>query len=384
LVGFLAGLLVIAGGLGGFKYFEGQWPWEALGLVRQPAAAAPIPSPTLGARPKPSASGGAITGRASTAATVSSAASGAPVAASQTASPQPAASAAAAASSPGPSSQAGNGQATLRPSSSSAPAGSAVPSASSGVDVAAEKAYYDAVGARLAAVVNSYGGVVVDIRAGNDPTTDLTDLSNGLSDLAKHLNDAPPSDALKPEHQTLSQAVPLLQGDADQLKLAASQKNGTQAALIAVEMQAVFAQLPDEIQFATVPHPDFFQPVDSSQQLSHIVQFDVLGQNLTTGNNGPPTVQLRIGLKAPTLSNDQLSDTLRHSIVAARQTYPQAGQVHVTAYKEANGAPGQQVGSADWYCSPSSQPPGSTADWQAACGKIFVTLPGATPAQFPY
>ncbi|MBV8086252.1 MAG: hypothetical protein JO247_15710 [Chloroflexi bacterium] len=401
LVGFLAGLLVIAGGLGGFKYFEGQWPWEALNLVRQPTAAGSIPSPTLGARPKPSASAAAVAGGSAragasdTAAGASGSATGAGVSANRatptttssgTASAPGGSSAAAATNGAGaaasPSSSAGNGQAALRPSPSAG--ASAAPSASAGADVAAEKAYYDAVGARLAKVISSYGGVLVDFRAGSDPTTDLTDLSSSLADLAQHLNDAPPLDALKAEHQTLSQAIPLLQGDADQLKLAANQKNGTQAALIAVEMQAVFAQLPDEIQFATVPHADFYQPVDSSQQLSHILQFDVVSQNLTAGNNSPPTVQVRIGLNTPTLSNDQVSDTLRHSVVAARQTYPQAGQVHVTAYKETNGSLGQQVGSADWYCSPSSQPPGSTASWQDACSKIFVTLPGSNPAQFPY
>src|SRR5438309_1396114 len=54
LIGFLIGILVIGGGIGGFRYVEGQWPWQALGLDHKAAPAA-IPSPSLGARPKPSA-----------------------------------------------------------------------------------------------------------------------------------------------------------------------------------------------------------------------------------------------------------------------------------------------------------------------------------------
>jgi hypothetical protein len=138
----------------------------------------------------------------------------------------------------------------------------------------------------------------------------------------------------------------------------------------------VLDQLQDEVSFAVAPHPELYQPIDSQQQLSHVVNVDVISQNVTTRNNAPASVNLRVGLQSGNPSTDVVSDTLRHTIMAARQTFPQAGQVRVTAFTESNGAVGSQLGSADWYCSPDARPPDASANssWQDSCGKIYLTM----------
>lgn len=351
LVGFFIGILVIGGGIGGFRYFESQWPWQALGFGKA-ASPANIPAPSLGARPKPS-----VTARS------------APASASA-----PGRSAA-----PAPSS-AGSGQAQLRPTPAPSSAASSSPSAAVKAQQAAvEKAYYQAVGTRLANVDKSFRGMVTDLRVGNDPTKNVADLSGAVADLGQHLNDAPPPDQLKRQHDTLVQAVPLMQSGVDQLKTALGQKNNVRADLVAAEIGSLMQQLPDELSFATQPHPEIYQPIDSSQQLTHILNFDVLSQNVTARNNAPAAVVLRIGMQSGNPTPDEISDTLRHSIMAARQSFPQAGQVRVTAFKEANGAVGSQVGSADWYCSPDAKAPdaGSSTNWQDSCSKVYLSMPGA-------
>jgi hypothetical protein len=361
LVGFFAGLLILGGGIGGFRYFEHQWPWQALGFGKAAAPGA-IPAPSLGARAKPSAS-------PARSAAASSAPSGSP-ASSGAASPQRSAAAAS------PSNR-GTGQATLRPSPTAAPSSSASPADQS----AADKAYFQAVGSRLATVLKTFSTTLNAIRGGSDPSTNLNDLTNAVSDLRQHLSDAPPPNQLRQQHQTLVQAVPLFQAGLDQLKSAIDQKNTVQQILVAAEMSALLEQVPDEVAFATAPHPELYQQIDSSQQLSHIQNFDVLSQNVTSRNSTPAAVTLRIGLQADNPSSDDVSDTLRHSIVAARQTYPQAGQIRVVAFKEVNGGIGNQLGSADWYCSPDARPPdaggSSPSNWQDYCGKIYLSMPGS-------
>ena len=144
-------------------------------------------------------------------------------------------------------------------------------------------------------------------------------------------------------------------------------------------MDALFNQLPDEVAFATAPHPELYQTIDSSQQLSHIQKFDVLSQNVTTRNNAAASVILRIGLQSDNPSNEEVSDTLRHGVVAARQSNPQAGQVRVMAFREVSGQVGSQVGTADWYCSPDARPPdaGGSSNWQESCNKIYLSLSGS-------
>jgi hypothetical protein len=241
-------------------------------------------------------------------------------------------------------------------------------------------AYYQAVGVRLGNVIKSFGATLGDLRAGNDPNKDLSDLSGAIGDLRQHLNDVAPPDQLKQQHQTLTQAVPLMQADIDQLRGAVDQKNTVQAALIAGEIGSLLDQLPDEVSLATQPHPEVYQPIDSSQQLTHILNFDVISQNVTARNNAPAAVVLSIGVQSGNPSQAEVSDTLRHSIMAARQSFPQAGQVKVVAFKEANGAQGSQLGTADWYCSPDARPPGASGNWQDSCGKVYLSLPGANGA----
>lgn len=349
-VGFLMGIVIIGGGIGGFRYFEHQWPWQALGFGRA-AAPASIPSPSLGARAKPSAQA---------ARTASAAASSGAV------------------TSPAATSPAASGSAQLRPSPSTS--SSAAPSASATAQqTQIEKAYYQAVGARLATVIRSFSSTLSDLRAGNDPGKNLSDLSNALNDLRQHVNDAPPPDQLKQQHAALTQGVPLMQSNVDQLKSAVEQKNTVQAVLLAAETDAVLNQLQDEVAFAVAPHPELYQPVDSSQQLQHILNFDVISQNVATRNNSPASVTLRIGLQSTNPSGDEISDTLRHSIVAARQSFPQAGQVRVMAFKEANGTVGSQLGTADWYCSPDARPPDTSqsGNWQDSCSKVYVSVPAS-------
>jgi hypothetical protein len=367
LIGFFVAVLVIGGGVGGFRYVQHQWPWQALGFAK--AAAQPsIPAPTLGARPKPS-------GQA--------AASGAPAASAK---PAPSAAGAAAAPTSAAPKPAASGQAQLRPTPQAS--GSPVASASSAAGQAdASRAYYQAVGSRMASLMKSFSSVLASLRAGNDPSKDLADVSTELGDLKQHLDDAPPPDQLKQQHQTLVQAIPLLQADSDQLKTAVGQKNSVQAVLIASEMDAMLNQVPDEMAFATQPHPEIYQPVNSSQQLTHILNFDVLSQNVAARSNTPASVVLRIGVQSANPSKDEVSDTVRHGIVAARETYPQAGQVRIVAFAESNGSAGnQQIGSADWYCSPDARPPdyNASANWQDSCARVYVTLPGSSPSVVPY
>ncbi|HEX6512709.1 MAG TPA: hypothetical protein VF157_10445 [Chloroflexota bacterium] len=276
-----------------------------------------------------------------------------------------------------------SGQAQLRPSA----AASAAPSASPNPQQAAvEKAYYQAVGTRLGGVVRSFAAALADLKASSDPSKDVGDLSAAVGDLGQHLGDAPPPDALKQQHLTLGQAVPLMQGDIDQLKSAIDQKNGVQAVLIAAEFDSLLNQVPDEVAFATAPHPELYQPIETSQQLTHVLNVDVITQNVSTRNNMPASIMLRIAVQSGNPSNEEVSDTLRHSVVAARQTYPQVGQVRVLAFKEANGAVGAQVGSADWYCSPDARAPDASAssNWQDSCGKVYVTVAGSPPTTVPY
>ena len=364
LIGFFAAILIIGGGIGAFRYFEAQWPWQALGFAK-PQAQASIPAPTLGARPKPS-------GQASR-----------PAAAGSTAPSAAASSPASAAAKPS-----GSGQAQLRPSSAASPssAPSAAPSAQSAQQSEITKAYYQAVGTRMADLMKSFSNVLAGLRAGNDVSKDVADIGNELADLNQHVNDAPPPDQLKQQHQILVQAIPILQADNDQLRAAVAQKNGIQAVLYASEIDAVLNRMPDEMSFATTPHPEIYQPVASSQNLQHILNFDVLSQNVTARSNTPASVMLRIGVQSASPSNDEVSDTLRHSIMVARQTYPQAGQVRVAAYAENNNSNPQQVGTADWYCSPDARPPdaSSSSNWQDFCSKIYVTVGGGSPTVVPY
>jgi hypothetical protein len=353
---FLIWAVIIGGGIGGFRYFERQWPWQALGFGK-PAAQAAIPSPSLGARPKPS-------GQAAASPSTSEPA-------------QPAAK---------PSTPNSSAPAQLRPSPTPAPSAGASAAAASGQSLDIERAYYQAVGSRLAKVVKDFSTTLGDLRAGNDATNDVSALSNDASDLRQHLNDAPPPDALKRQHAALLQAVPLLQGDIDQLKSALAQKNNDQAILIAAEMDALLNQVSDEVQFATTPHPELYQAINSSTPLTHVLNFDVLGQNVVARSNAPSNVTVRIALQAPNPSPDEVSDTLRHGVVAARQTYPQAGQVRVVGFSENNGTVGTQVGTADWYCSPDAKPPDANqlSSWQDACSRIYITLPGSPPKALPY
>ncbi len=353
LVGFFAGLLVIGAGLGGFRFVERQWPWEALGLTR--TAQATIPVPSLGARPKPSGPA-----QASSAARAPASAGTASTAPSARAGASPA-------SSP-------SGQAQLR-----SPASSAAPSAaaSQAAQADADRQYYQAVGMRLAGVMQSFTNVVTALRASNDPSKDLNDLSGRLSDLQQHLGDAPPPDRLQRQHQTLGEAIPVLQADVDQMKTALSQKNAVRAQLVAIQMDAVLNQTPDEVAFANAPDPEIYQPINSVQPLAHVLNFDVLSQSVTARNNAPANVQQRIGLQSANPSSDEVADTLRHSIVAARQTFPQAGQVHVVAFTESNGNVAGQAGTADWYCSSDARPPDASAStsWQDSCSKIYINAP---------
>ncbi|GEM_PF-6562302 len=376
LAGFLIAVVLIGGGIGAFRYFEQQWPWQALGFGRETAAPASIPAPSLGARPK-----------STTAPSANPSAKPAPSgAAGASGKPSPSAAAGAAApASPAQGSPNPSGQAQLRPSGAASAAAS--PSGAAAAQRAAvEKAYYMAVGARLNTVLRSFAATLQDIRGGANPGKNLDDLSNAVKDLRQHLDDAPPPDQLKQQHAALVQALPLLQGNIDQLKVATEQKNGVQSILIAAQMDALFTQLADEVAFASTPHPEMYQPVDSQQQLSHILNFDVLAQNVTSRNNAPAVVTLRIGLQSANPSNDEVSDTLRHSVVAARQTYPQAGQVRVTAFREVNGQVGSQLGAADWYCSPEVRAPdaGTSGNWQDSCSKIYVSLSSGGTTVVPY
>jgi len=350
LAGFFMGLIIIGGGIGAFRYVESQWPWQALGFGKV-AAPATIPTPSLGARPRPS--------------TVAPPAPASAVAPSSASRSTPATAAKPSASS------AGSGQAQLRPSPSASAAASAQQNE-------VDKAYFQAVGVRLANVVKSFGATLADLRAGNDPGKNLAALSTALADLQQHLSDAPPPDQLKQQHQALVQAVPLMQADVDQLKAAVNQKNTVQAVLIAGEFGSLLEQLPDEVVLATQPHPELYQPIDSSQQLTHILNFNVISQNVTARNNAPAAVVLQIGMQAGNPSPAEVSDTLRHSIMAARQSYPQAGQVRVIAFKEVNGARGGQLGTADWYCSPDARPPGASpsGNWQDSCSQVYLSMPG--------
>jgi hypothetical protein len=249
-----------------------------------------------------------------------------------------------------------------------------------------QRAYYQAVGSRLANVVKDFTATLADLKAGKDANGDLSALSNDATDLRQHLNDAPPPDQLKRQHAALLQAVPLLQGNVDQLKSALAQSNTDQAILIAAEIDALLNQVSDEVQFATTPHPDLFQAINSSTPLTHVLNFDVLGQNVVARSNAPSNVTVRIALQSASPSADEVTDTLRHGVVAARQTYPQAGQVRVVGFNESNGSVGSQVGMADWYCSPDAKPPDANQlnGWQDACSRIYVTLPGSQPKALPY
>lgn len=359
LVGFFIGILLIGGGIGGFRYTQNQWPWQALGFGKAASPApASIPSPSLGARAKPSGQ-----------------AAGSPSAPAQTsAAPSPSPSTAGASAKPGASP---SGQAQLRPSAAASAAASRAPNPQQSQ---VEKAYFQSVGARLATVVRTFGGTLADLRAGNDPGKNLNDLSTALGDLRQHAGDAPPPDQLKQQHAALIQAVPLMSANVDQLRGAIEQKNTVQAILIAAEIDAVLNQLQDEVAFAVAAHPELYQPIDSAQQLGHVLNFDVISQNVTTRNNAPASVNLRVGVQSANPSPDEVSDTLRHSIVAARQSFPQAGQVRVVAFRENNGAVGAQIGTADWYCSPDARPPdaGANANWQDSCGKIYVSMAGSS------
>ena len=345
LVGFFIGLIVIGGGIGGFRYFEHQWPWQAAGIGKAAAPAA-IPPPSLGARPKASA-----------------AAAASPAAPAR------------------PSAQAKpSGQAQLRPSPTASASANPSASAAAGQQLEIERAYYQSVGTRLSNMVRDFAGTLGALRSGNDPGNNLTALGNDVNDLKQHLNDAPPPDQLKTQHGALLQAVPLMQGDVDQLKAAVDQQNNIQAILVAAEIDSLINQVPDEVQFATTPHPELYQAINSSQQLSHVLNFDVISQNVAARNNAPSAVTLRIGMQAASPTPDQVSDTLRHSIVAARQSYPQAGQVQVVGFAENNGSLGNQVGTATWYCSPDARPPDAnpSASWQDACNKIYVSSGGGS------
>jgi hypothetical protein len=367
LVTFFLALFIIAGGIGAFRYTQSQWPWQAFGFGRE-AAPASIPAPSLGARPKPSTT-----------------ASGKPAASAAQSAPSSAA--AAPASSAGPTakpSTTASGQAQLRPSVSASPAPSG-PAAAQRAEV--EKAYYQSVGGRLGAVVRAFAATLSDLRGGSDPTKSLGDFAGAVAELRQHIGDAPPPDQLRQQHSTLTQAIPLMQSNADQLKSALEQKNTLQAILIAAEIDALLNQLPDEVAFATAPHPEIYQQVDSAQQLGHVLNFEVLNQNVTTRNNTPASVVLRIGIQSANPSNDEVSDTLRHGVVAARQSFPQAGQVRVVGFKESNGAVGAQVGTADWYCSPDARPPdaASAGNWQDSCSKIYLSISGGgTVTTVPY
>lgn len=357
-LGFVIGIVIIAGGIGGFRYVKQQWPWQALGFAR-PVAQASIPAASLGARPKPSAQAAASPSAA------------APAASKPVAKPSANSSAAA----------------QLRPSPSAA--SSLNPNAAASASAQSldqQRAYYQAVGGRLANLVKDFTAALADVRAGNDPTNNLSALSNDVGDLQQHLNDAPAPDQLKAQHAALLQAVPLLKGDVDQLKSAVDQKNSVQAVLVAAEMDALLNQVSDEVQFATAPHPELYQAINSSQPMAHVLNFDVLGQNVVARSNAPSNVTVRIALQAPNPSQDEVSDTLRHGIVAARQSYPQAGQVRVVGFNENNGTVGSQIGTADWYCSPDARPPDAAqlSNWQDACGRVYVTLPGSSPKAVPY
>lgn len=343
LLTFLILIFGAAGGSLGFRYVEHQWPWQALGFGK---AASPggIPTPTLGARPQP------------TTATGSAAAS---------ASRRPAAS-----------------------TSASASAKPAASSTSSATDIAVQKAYYDGVGQRFLTVNKTYLALLTALRAGNDTAKPLSDLEAALADLKQQLPGAVPPANLDQQHQTLTQAVPLLQSDLSQLRTAIDQKNQVQSVLIATEMQAVFGQLQDELTFANAPHPEFYQPIDTKQPLPHVLEFDVLAQNVTQRSGGPASVQLRIALRSDNPSSDELGDTLHHGVVVARQNFPQATKVQVVGFKEINGQVSQQqIGTADWTCSPDTASGGTSPspNWQQECSKISeASATSPTPTVIPY
>ncbi|MDE3074405.1 MAG: hypothetical protein KGJ86_03165 [Chloroflexota bacterium] len=365
--GAILGLVVVLGGTGAFRYVERQWPWEALGLAKA-ASPASIPSPTLGARPtsKPAPAGAAA---ASPSASPSAAPSASPSAV-PSASP----------SVPSPSAPAASGQAQLRSTPAASPS-------SPGEGVAVQRAYYEQVSQGLQAALKGFGATLTAIRDGKDATQPLSAFSASLADLQRQLPGAVPPDSLKQQHQALQQAVPLMVSDVDQLKGALNQKNQVQAVLIASEIDALFRELQDEVAFASAPHPDFYQAIETKQVLRHVVNFDVVSQSITQQGNSPASVQIRVALRSANPTQDEVTDTLHHGVVVARQGYPQATQVKVVGYKEASGSVGPQVGSADWYCGPNNLPGGvsSSAKWQDYCGKIYVTSPpGSKASEVPY
>ncbi|HUZ76342.1 MAG TPA: hypothetical protein VMV93_02035 [Chloroflexota bacterium] len=339
-------VLLLAGSSAGYRAWEGQWPWQAAGLVPT-AAPASIPRPTLGARPP----------------------------ASHVSAPTPAN--AAATSAPAGLATPVPGAATPAPSSSS----------NSPAEVALERAYFQAISQPLLRVVTSYRAILVALRAGSDAAQPLDNLTAGLKELRQKLPQSTPPSTLQAAHRTLVEAVPLLQADTAQLKAALAQQNEVQAVLIAGEINAVLSEMQDEVTFASQPHPDFVQGVGTSQTLSNVVQFDVVGQSINQVNSGPAAVTMRIALRPANPSAQQIADTLHHGVIVARQSFPQATEVQVQAFQEQNNQVGKQLGSAGWYCGATSLPSGvpPSANWQQFCGRVYISVgANATPTAVPY
>ncbi|MGH2365277.1 MAG: hypothetical protein ACRDHX_11600 [Chloroflexota bacterium] len=339
-------VLLLACSSAGYRAWEGQWPWQAAGLPRS-AAPASIPQPTLGARPP----------------------------ASHVPAPAPASSAPAAAPA-GPAASAPGAVAPATPSSSSSPA-----------ELALERAYFNTISQPLLHVVTSYRAILTALRGGSDAAQPLADFAASLEQLRQKLPQSAPPSTLRASHRTLVAAVPLLQAGAAQLKAALAQHNEVQAVLIASEMNAVLNQMQDEVAFASQPHPDFVQGVGTSQPLSNVVQFDVVGQSLNQANSGPAAVSMRIALRLANPTQQQISDTLHHGVIVARQSFPQATEVQVQAFQEQNNQVGKELGSAGWYCGADSLPSGvpPSTNWQQFCGRVYISVgTNAAPTAVPY
>ena len=106
------------------------------------------------------------------------------------------------------------------------------------------------------------------------------DLENRQRQLEESERDAAATRAdLEEERAALDEHI--AQAERDLARRRAEADARIQAILIAAQMDALFNQLPDEVAFATAPHPELYQTIDSSQQLSHIQKFDVLSQNVS-------------------------------------------------------------------------------------------------------
>lgn len=327
LAGFALGIVVVAAGLGGYRYLEKVWPWQALGLTARPASVAPA-----GVAGSPSAG------------------------ASAAAAKQPV--------------QGG--------------AATPVASAPSGGDPVAS-AYYQSVGMSLARFLGSFSATYDALEAGKDPGQDLRNLGPELNDLKQQVAGATPPNPLQQDHQALVQIIAILQADTGLMQTAVSQNNTSQAVLLASQMNGLLDQIPDEVAFAMEAHPELYQSISSSRQLPHALNYDVVSQNVTRQGYNTPMVVMRVALQKSAPSVDEVIDSARQAIVDARQSNPQATHVRVVAYAETNTEIGGQVGAADWFCGPDERPQGvdPKSSWQTDCNKVYVTptLPGSNPGQ---